>query len=288
MNWLSAARGRLAADTEVTAHLGDGALADWECSDRVGAVGAIPAASVGGDRAVEAPAVRRSLLPLGAVFAVVAMLAGCATTPRHTTPSPAPAAGASAGSASAGSVEQYAAVIKANSDRSDHESDGRVRADLATQSSTAADACLALDAQAAACQYGKAVATGMEARAHPTKAVGLLNSMLQSLNSAEAADPNYDKAGPSRVRALVLIRAPGWPLGPGDTDAGLAAARKAVSLQPDYPPNVLALAEALSKSGDAKGSHASYQRALELAQAAPAGPERNGWVHDAQEGLAQK
>ena len=214
----------------------------------------------------------------------VAMLAGCASTPRHPAPGPAPVSGA----ASAGSVEQYAGIIKANSDRSDHESDGRVRADLATQSSTAADACLALDAQAAACQYGKAVATGMEARAHPTKAVGLLNSMLQSLNSAEAADPNYDKAGPSRVRALVLIRAPGWPLGPGDTDAGLAAARKAVSLQPDYPPNVLALAEALSKSDDAKGSHASYQHALELAQAAPAGPERDGWIHDAQDGLAQK
>jgi len=253
VNWLSAARGRLAADTEVTARPG-------------------------------------ALLPFGVVLpvgAVLALLAGCASVSRHPESAPSPSSASAAG-ANAGSVEQYAAVIKANSDRSDHESDGGVRADLATQSSTAADACLALDAQAAACQYGKAVATGMEARAHPTKAIGLLNSMLQSLNSAEAADPNYDKAGPSRVRALVLIRAPGWPVGPGDTDAGLAAARKAVSLQPDYPPNVLALAEALSKSGDAKGSHASYQRALELAQAAPAGPERDGWVHDAQEGLAQK
>ena len=122
----------------------------------------------------------------------------------------------------------------------------------------------------------------------PPRLIGLLNSMLQNLNSAEAADPNYDKAGPSRVRALVLIRAPGWPLGPGDTDAGLAAARKAVSLQPDYPPNVLALAEALSKSGDAKGSHASYQHALELAQAAPAGPERDGGCTTPQDGLAKK
>jgi hypothetical protein len=225
---------------------------------------------------------RRSSL-LTAVAAAV--LAGCASMPRHPAPEPARTA---AGGASAGSVEQYAAIIKANSDRSDHESDGRVRADLASQSSSAADACLALDAHAAACQYGKAVATGMEARAHPTKAVGLLNSMLQNLNSAEAADPNYDKAGPSRVRALVLIRAPGWPLGPGDPDAGLAAARKAVSLEPDYPPNVLALAEALSKTGDSKSSHTSYQHALELAQAAPAGLEREGWVHDAQDGLAQK
>lgn len=216
------------------------------------------------------------------LLTAVVVLDGCASLSRQPAPTPA------AGGAGTGSVEQYAAVIKANSDRSDHESDGNVRADLATQSSTAADACLALDAKAAACQYGKAVATGMEARAHPTKAVGLLGTMLQNLDGADAADPNYDKAGPSRVRALVLIRAPGWPLGPGDTDSGLVAARKAVSLQPDYPPNTLALAEALAKTGDAKGARDSYQHALDLAQAAPAGPERDGWVHDAQAGLARK
>jgi tetratricopeptide (TPR) repeat protein len=218
-------------------------------------------------------------LPAGVVLLT---LAGCASTSRHAAPAGAP------GGTGPGSVEQYASVIKANSDRSDRESDGKVRADLAAQSSTAADACLALDAAAAACQYGKAVATGMEARAHPTQAIGLLKSMLQNLDAADASDPNYDKAGPSRVRALVLIRAPGWPLGPGDTDAGLAAARKAVSLQPDYPANALALAEALSKTGDPNGAHDSYQHALNLAQSAPAGPERDGWVHDAQEGLAKK
>jgi hypothetical protein len=212
--------------------------------------------------------------------------AGCATLWPRTTP----AAGTSTTGAGAtgGSVEQYAATIKANSERSDHESDGKVRADLAAQSSSAADACLALDPQAAACQYGKAVATGMEARAHPTRAVGLLGSMLQNLGNADSANPKYDKAGPSRVRALVLIRAPGWPVGPGDTDAGLAAARRAVSLQPDYPPNVLALAEALSKTGDQKGARESYAHARDLAQALPSGPERDGWVHDAEDGLQQK
>ncbi len=206
------------------------------------------------------------------------VLAGCASTVRQPPRSPALE---SRPRRDSGTLDQYAAAIKANSDRSDHESDGKVRADLAAQSNSMADDCLALNAQAAPCQYGKALATGMEARAHPTQALGLLKSMLQNLDAAAATDPNYDKAGPSRVRALVLIRAPGWPLGPGDTDAGLEAARKAVSLQPDYPPNALALAEALSKTGDAKGAHESYQHALDLAQAAPAGPERDGWVHDA-------
>jgi len=86
----------------------------------------------------------------------------------------------------------------------------------------------------------------------------------------------------------VLIRAPGWPVGPGDSDAGLAAARRAVSLQPDYPPNVLALAEALSKTGDEKGARENYAHARDLAQALPAGPDRDDWLHDAQDGLQQK
>jgi tetratricopeptide (TPR) repeat protein len=187
-----------------------------------------------------------------------------------------------------GSIEQYAAAIKANAQRSDHESDSRVRADLAAQSSSEADACLALDDHSAACQYGKALATGLEARAHPARAVGLLSSMLQSLHDAESADPGYDKAGPSRVRALVLIRAPAWPIGPGDADAGLAAARRAVSLQPDYPANVLALAEALSRTGDASGARENYARARELAQSLPSGPERDDWLRDAEAGLNRK
>lgn len=217
---------------------------------------------------------------------LMVLVAACASTARRETPPP-PAQAPATGPAGSNSIEGYAAAIKAASERTDHESDSKVRADLAAEATRNADACLAMDAQAAACQYGKAVATGLEARAHPTRAVGLLSSMLQNLGNAENADPNYDKAGPARVRALVLIRAPGWPLGPGDTDAGLVAARRAVALAPDFPPNVLALAEALSKTGDNKSAHENYARARDLAQAAPAGPERNDWLHDADEGLAR-
>jgi tetratricopeptide (TPR) repeat protein len=225
----------------------------------------------------------RWLLPAGLAFGV---LVGCATTVRQQPPlSPTPEVYTPENSAT---LDQYVASIKANSDRSDHESDGKTRAELAMQSSNMADACLALNGRAAACQYGKALATGMEARAHPTQALGLLTSMLNYLKAADAVNTYYDQAGPARVRALVLIRAPGWPLGPGDTDAGLISAREAVSLAPGYVPNQLALAEALSKNGDADGAHQSYQRALELAQAVPAGPERDSWEHDAKEGLAKK
>jgi hypothetical protein len=221
------------------------------------------------------------------VLALVAAICavGCVSGPKSSKPD---SRGAGHAQVTGGSVAEYAAAIKANAQRSDHESDGKVRAKLAAQSSSAADACLALDPHAAACQYSKAVATGMEARAHPTRAVGLLGDMLANLDNADSIDPNYDKAGPSRVKALVLIRAPGWPLGPGDSDAGLAFARRAVALQPDYPPNILALAEALSKTGDEKGARENYVHARDLAQALPPGPERDDWLHDADDELQHK
>jgi len=109
--------------------------------------------------------------------------------------------------------------------------------------------------------------------------------MLNTLAGAEAADPSYDEAGPARVRALVLIRAPGWPLGPGDTEAGLIAARRAVMLRPLYPANLLALAEALAKNGDAGGARENYARAHDAALALPASADRDQWLREADQGL---
>jgi len=185
-------------------------------------------------------------------------------------------------------VAGLAASIAAAAHRSDHESDSKVRGELAAEASRDAEACLAREPQSAACLYGQAVALGLETKAHPTRAGELLNNMLKALASAEAADPNYDQAGPARVRALVLIRAPGWPLGPGDPDAGLAAARRAVTLQPQYPPNLLALAEALAKTGDANGARESYARARDAAQTLPSTADRDGWLREADLGLQRK
>lgn len=207
---------------------------------------------------------------------VALMLGGCATPPRPAEPPPPPGAS---------SIEELAASIAAYAKRSDHESDAQVRNELATAASRDAAACLEREPRAAACLYGRALALGLEARAHPTRAGELLKTMLESLASAEAVDPNYDAAGPARVSALVLIRAPGWPLGPGDAEAGLAAARRAATLRPQYPPNLLALAEALAKTGDASGARENYERARALAQALPDGADRDAWLHEADQAL---
>ena len=221
------------------------------------------------------------------------LLAAAACTPRLRPSPPLPGAEPS-------SVAELAERIDADARRSDHESDSKVRGELAAQAVRDADACLARDPQAAACLYGRAVAQGLMARAHPTRAGEFLNGMLDSLARAESADAGYDEAGPARVRALVLIRAPGWPLGPGDTDAGLVAARRAVALRPMYPPNLLALAEALAKSGDAGGARQNYARARDAALALPAAADqstasaqsaaadREDWLQQADQGLQHK
>lgn len=207
----------------------------------------------------------------GAALALMAV--GCAAPPQPRVQS-APA-----------SVEQRIAAITAAARRSEHEADSKVRAELAEDARSQAAACLAIEPQAAACLYGDALALGLEARAHPAHAGEWLGKMLSQLAAAEAANPGYDQAGPARVRALVLIRAPGWPLGPGDPAAGVVAAQRAVSLRPQYPPNQLALAEALAKSGDAQAARAAYQRARGEALAQPAGADRDEWLREAERAL---
>jgi hypothetical protein len=209
-----------------------------------------------------------------AIMAAMLALAGCAGRPARRPP---PAAG--------GTVDQLAAAVAADAERSDHEPDANVREQLAEDGLSHADACIAQAPGAAACLYERAVALGLDARAHPTRALDQLKIMLDLLGKAEAADPAYDHAGPARVRALVLIRAPGWPLGPGDVDAGLESAQRAMSLRPQYVPNVLAMAEAEAKRGDAAGAHNSYTMARDLAQALPQGRDRDDWLRQANAGL---
>jgi tetratricopeptide (TPR) repeat protein len=208
-------------------------------------------------------------------------LVACRSPLRPAIQSPAPVAPVPA------SVEGLAAAIASDAQRSDRETDSRIRIALAADAGRDAEACMAQEPRNVACLYGRAIALGLDGRAHPTRAGELLRSMLERLSDAEAADAGYDHAGPARVRALVLIRAPGWPLGPGDPEAGLAAARRAAALRPEYPPNHLALAEALAKTGDLDGARKSYELARDLAQALPSATDRDGWLREADQALGR-
>lgn len=178
------------------------------------------------------------------------------------------------------------AVLKAADQIEQDPDDDRRRAAL-EQASREAALCLARAPRSGACQYAHALVLGLTAREHPLHFRGYLGQMLAALARAEAADPNYDFAGPERVHALVLLRAPRWPLGPGDPHGALAMAQRAVMLQSRYPPNWLALAEVQAKTGSASEARASYDRARALAATLPPTPDRDEWLTEAAQGLAR-
>ena len=161
------------------------------------------------------------------------------------------------------------------------------RAALAQRALEAGAQCRARAPDSGACQYWHAVALGLWAREHPATALGELKGLVELLQKAAAAAPQVDDAGPARVLALVLLRAPGWPAGPGDAEAGLAHARQAVERAPQHPQNQLALGEALAATGDAEGAKAAYERAKALADALAAAGEDDGraWAAEARAAL---
>jgi tetratricopeptide (TPR) repeat protein len=53
----------------------------------------------------------------------------------------------------------------------------------------------------------------------------------------------YIYGGPDRVMAIVLMRSPGWPIGPGDWDLAEKHMRRALEIDPNWPENQLYMAE---------------------------------------------
>ncbi|HSN13662.1 MAG TPA: hypothetical protein VLT61_03465 [Anaeromyxobacteraceae bacterium] len=176
-----------------------------------------------------------------------------------------------------------AAEVHALARRIEAEPSASRREAMAEQAVAAGQRCERAMPGAPACEYALAIALGVQARERPTTVHEGLAQMAARLRRVATADPRLDRAGPDRVLALLLLRAPGWPLGPGDPEEGLAAARRAVALYPDHAPNQLALAEALRANGDGDAAHAAARRALALADAAVATGDADaaGWRRDA-------
>jgi len=137
------------------------------------------------------------------------------------------------------------------------------------------------------CSYWLGAALGVQARERRSTALDALPRIVDLFEQALEADPLLDEAGPNRALALVYLRAPAWPAGPGDPDLALEHARLAVELRPDYPPNSLALGEALVAVEDYDDAFRTYVRALELADESEARGviDAKEWVRIAEEGV---
>jgi tetratricopeptide (TPR) repeat protein len=183
-------------------------------------------------------------------------------------------------------VEGLLGAARASTWMIEHEPDAAERDRLVAVAIEASQWCERLAPDNAACAYALALALGQQARERPSTSHDGLEKMVKALQSAAAAEPGLDDGGPERVLALVYLRAPGWPLGPGDPEAGLAAAQRAVALSPDHPPNHLALAEALARNGRREESRVANEKALALARlrAAAGDPDAPEWVAEAERG----
>lgn len=207
-------------------------------------------------------------------------LAGCAGAQR---PEP-PAAEAARAAGGAEDAAALADQARAAVNRLEREKDGGVRSALAREAVEAGRRCEQVAPSTPGCDYALALALGVHAREHPSTAIQALPGIVKLLRAAAEREPGLDHGGPNRVLAILLVRSPGWPLGPGDVDAGVESARRAVALAPDHAPNHSALAEALRAADDDAGASAAAWRAMELAkQAAAAGePEASRWLRDAE------
>ena len=183
-------------------------------------------------------------------------------------------------------VEGLLGLARASSWLVEHEPDAAERERVVAIAIEAAQWCGRRAPGSAACDYALAQALGQQARERPSTSRDGLARMVEALERAAVAEPTLDEGGPDRVLALVRLRAPGWPLGPGDAEAALANAGRAVALTPDHPPNQLALAEALARNGRPREAVAAYERALALAREREAAgdPDAPEWAADAERG----
>jgi hypothetical protein len=170
----------------------------------------------------------------------------------------------------------------------ENEADGTRREGMATQAVQLGQWCERRAPGTPECAYRLALAVGQQARERPATAHDGLKVMVDLLERVAATAPDLDEAGPDRVLALVRLRAPGWPAGPGDPETALDGARRAVARAEAYPPNQMVLGEALEANGLASEARTAYERALALAEArlAAGDPDATGWRRDIERALA--
>jgi len=173
--------------------------------------------------------------------------------------------------------------IRAKAWLAEREKDTSARTDLAISAVQVGQWCLRREPGSPACKFWLGVALGLQARDRPVTAEDGLKRMAQLLRDVVKDAPLLDEAGPERVLSLLLARAPGWPIGPGDAEEALVLARKAVELRPDYPPNQVALGEALLKNDDRAKALEALARAIDMAGRAPfaSDPDAPSWIASA-------
>jgi hypothetical protein len=78
-------------------------------------------------------------------------------------------------------------------------------------------------------------------------ALKLVKEMEREFKTTGSLDKNFDCAGPERNLGLLYRETPGWPASIGSKRKARNFLEQAVKLAPDYPENILNLAESYLK-----------------------------------------
>ena len=123
------------------------------------------------------------------------------------------------------------------------------RAAIARDGIAACRHSLALTNSAAA-HYYLAMDLGELASSEMLGALKLVHEMEREFKTAAALDAHFDFAGPERNLGLLYRNAPAWPMSVGNRHAAREFLESAAAIAPDYPENILNLAETYLALGD--------------------------------------
>jgi len=194
-----------------------------------------------------------------------------------------------AADADSASIDGLIGAMRAFVWLADHEDDSELRESAARQAVDTGQRCEQRVPRSAECFYWLAISLGVQARERRSTGHDALGLMIERLQAAIEFEPELDHGGPHRVLALVYLRAPGWPTGPGDPDLGLEEARLAIAQAPGYPPNRLCLAEALVATEDPERGRREYESAAKLARKwlDRGAPDAGEWLEEAERNLGR-
>lgn len=137
-------------------------------------------------------------------------------------------------------------LARASFDLADLATNQTQRAAVARRGSAVCRDWIAREPKTAAAHYYCAMNLGKlaEAEAPSLAAYKLVHEVEQEFKTAAELDVNFDHAGPARTLGLLYYQAPGWPLSIGSKRKANEWLERAAQLAPDYPENILNLAEA--------------------------------------------
>ncbi len=138
---------------------------------------------------------------------------------------------------------------RASSDFCDVATNDTQRAEVAKLGIAACRHLLAREPNSAPGHYYLAMNLGKlaQAEAPSLAAYHLVHEVEREFLQAAALDVRFDHAGPARTLGELYFQAPGWPLSVGSKHKAGEWLERAVALAPDYPGNLINLAEAQLK-----------------------------------------